>query len=83
MFFFNDEPHAGAKHFFAKIGINFSSSLMSFPLGGKNSRVAPAKAVGLYTIHSGPDLETRVSHAIAANTLGIHIANTVFAEKLD
>ena len=45
--FFYDEPHASAKHFFAKIGINFSSSLMSLPLGGKNKPVALAKAVGL------------------------------------
>ena len=61
------------------LGIHFSFNLMSLPLGGKNNRCTCKS--GWITLHSGPDLETRVSHAIAANTLGIHIANTVFAEK--
>ena len=49
--FFCDEPHASAQHLFVNCSkfekLNFKFSLMSHPLGGKNSFVVPAKAVGL------------------------------------
>ena len=69
--FFSDEPCASAKHFFV--------NCPSF----ENFRYQLQLQFYVPPTCCRPDLESRVSHAIAASTHGIHIATTVFAEKTD
>ena len=84
--FFSDEPCASAKHFFLNCpsfeNFRYQLQLQFYvpPTWWEKQPCCSCKS-GWIIFLCRPDLEPRVSHAIAANTHGIHIATTVFAEK--
>ena len=84
--FFCEEPHASAKHFFVncpkfeKLRLQLQVQF-NVPSSWWEKQPRCTSKSGWITFDSCSDLDSRVSHAIAANTLGIHIANIVFEEK--
>ena len=85
--FWCDERQANAKHFFCHCP-KFSDlrtqlqNQHDIPTEWWESQPRCTSKSGWLTFDSAPSIDARVQRSIAASTLGIHIANVVFAQKL-